>query len=319
MKTIRTQSRLCWPAAALAALWLATCAWGDLAPPLYVGNLQPVLDQFGRPMPGSPLVTQAARRPLVELRTATTGVFPPLTNGTAHPLNPLLSVEGSTGGVGLNTATANAGLFCVVLPDRPAGAKVFARVYNAPTVAEATFYADSYLVDIPAAPANSLVLTFKAAAPIQSGDADGDGLADSWEELLGTDDRATADYDKDGMSDLDEMLSGTALDDPDSKLSFRTIRRESATVPLGDGTVWTNPVVVRWQSVPGKKYRLEYVPMLAVDDPETGEPYAFTADLDEDGVEDDVIVAGENEYEIGMIVDVPDPNLTGVFRVKLVP
>jgi len=318
MKKIRTQSRLRWPTSAFAALWLATCAWGGLAPPLYVGNLVPVLDEFGRPMPGSPLVAHAASRPLVELRTATNGVFRPLTNGTAHPLNPLLSADG-VGGMGVNTATANSGLFCVVLPDRPAtGTKVFARAYNAPTAAEATFYADSVPVEIPAGSANSLVLTFKAAAPINTNDTDGDGLADSWEELLGIDDRATADYDKDGMSDWQEMLAGTAADDPDSKLSFRMIRRESGTVPLGDGTVWTNPVVVRWQSVPGKKYRLEYVPMLAANDPATGEPYAFSADFDGDGVEDPVIAAGDGEYEIDMLVDL-STNATGTFRVKLVP
>ena len=113
------------------------------------------------------------------------------------------------------------------------------------------------------------------------------------------------------MSDLHEMWAGTAPDDPDSKLSFQLVRRETTPVVLAEGEAPTRPVRVKWQSVPGKTYRLEYVPMLSVLDPDTGEPYAFEL------VPGGLVTAGASEYEIDMQVDV-STNATGTFRVKLV-
>ena len=162
------------------------------------------------------------------------------------------------------------------------------------------------------------MVVFKAAMPLDPGDDDGDGLNNSWERALGIDDRLTPDYDGDGMSDLHEMLAGTAADDPGSNLAFKLIRREPGAVPASEGEMWSNPVRVRWQSVPGKKYRLEHVPMLGANDPETGEAYAFTADLDGDGFDDDIIEAEAGEFEIDMLVNVPSNALAGTFRVKLV-
>ena len=85
---------------------------------------------------------------------------------------------------------------------------VFGRVYNAPTPAEATFYADSKAVTLPTRAKSDLVLEFDPARPIDRRDDDGDGLENSWESLLGIDDRPTPDYDGDGMSDLHEWLAG---------------------------------------------------------------------------------------------------------------
>jgi len=289
---------------------VAATAWGGIVPPLYVGNLEPVLDQYGRTMVGSHNMDQSNSRSLVELRTSTEGfILPALTNGDAHPFNPLVSEEG-IGGVGLNSSGPNSGLFCLVLSDRPAAStKIFARVYNAPTAEEASFYADSTLVESPAR-GNSLVLSFSAAKAMDPGDDDGDGLNNSWEKALGIDDRLTGDYDGDGMGDLAEMLAGTAPDDATSLLSFRLIRREAPVVPAGevDDGSWQKPVRVKWQSIPGKKYQLEYVPMLIQ---LSGEDPIFVTVGDE-------IVAGEDEFEIDMLVDVPEDKATGSFRVRLV-
>ena len=312
MNTIRTRRGLRWCGAFGSALVLATvCAQGGIVSPLYVGNLAPVQDQYGRTLAGSLLASGAATRSLVEIRTAEDGIIrPPSTNGAAHYKNPLLTPE-SVGGMGMNSMAADSGLFSMVFAQRPdPGTKVFARAYNAPTAAEATFYADSQVVTLVHSNESSLVVVFKAALPLDPGDADGDGLNNSWEQALGIDDRLTPDYDGDGMFDLHEMLAGTAADDPGSNLSFKLIRREPGAVPASGDEMWSNPVRVRWQAVPGKKYRLEHVPMLGANDPETGEPYAFEL-IDE-------VVAEDGDFEIDMLVNVPSNALAGTFRVKLV-
>ena len=44
----------------------ASCAWGGIATPLYVGNVEPVQDPHGRPMAGSNLSADAADRSRVK-------------------------------------------------------------------------------------------------------------------------------------------------------------------------------------------------------------------------------------------------------------
>ena len=280
----------------LAALGLAAaCAWGGITSPLYVGNLVPATDQNGQPLAGSPDPAPAESRSRVEIRTAASGILPPEADGAAHPANPLYSPD-SVGGMGMNSSEPDSGLFAMVFSDRPAtGTKLFARAYNAPTVAEASFYTDTYVAAVPAN-GSSLVLTFGAAQPLDSGDADGDGLNNSWEEALGSDSVATNDFDGDGMDDLSEKLAGTDLTDPTSLLAFRNIRRDGAD---------TRPVLVRWQSVPGKSYQLEFVPELL------GEQVYVPVGA--------VVTAAEDEYELEQWVVVPDDAAAGSFRVRLVP
>ncbi len=300
----------------LAASCAGVHAADGISVPLYAGNAVPLLDEFGRPMRGSPALAAAADRPRIEVRFAYTNRFPegekfaPGLHGESSPYNPLVPA-GTTFGMGINAATAHSGLFCAVFPDRPpAGSKIFARVFNAPDPATATFYADADIVPV-STNESSLVFTFGALRALDSADDDGDGLENSWEQLLGTDDRLTSDYDGDGMSDLHEMLAGTAPDDPDSKLSFRLVRREAGPQVLAEGEDPVRPIRVRWQSVPGKKYQLEYVLQLGTD-PATGEPRTFIP-------VGDVVTAGEGEFEIDMaVVGLPEDALTGTFRVKLV-
>ena len=299
---------------ALALGLLATCAWGDIASPLYVGNVEPVRDPYGRPMAGSPQASDAASRSRVELRVAPYGGqrIPPTTTGGASSLNRLVTVDGSSvGGIGLNSALPDSGLFCMVFPQRlPTNEMVFARAYNAPTVEAATFYADSYPVRLPTrATDSSRVLVFEPAAPLDPGDDDEDGLNNSWEKLLGTDDRPSADYDEDGMSDYYEMLAGTDLTDPGSLLVLRSIEREAGTAPAGMGGADSKPVRVKWQSMPGKKYQLQYVSTLL-------DQQEFIPVLTEEGL--DYVIAGEGEFEIEMRVDVTEGMVEGFFRVKLI-
>jgi|GEM_PF-404934 hypothetical protein len=312
-----------WILGGAVLLLAATCAWGQgalgVSVPLYAGNLVPLQDEFGRPMRGSPLEAAAAFRPRVEVRQAFlhpylqvyTNLAPGL-HGESSPYNPLVATNVQIG-MGQNVSAANSGLFCAVFPERPAtGTRIFARAFNAPDPAEATFYADSDVVVVESNE-TSVVFTFGALRPLDAGDDDGDGLANSWEQLLGTADRWTSDYDGDGMSDLHEMLAGTALDDATSKLAFRLVRSEESPQVRGVGEPATRAVRVKWQAVPGKTYRLEYVPQLAAIDPATGEPYAFAL------VDGGEVTAGPGEYEIDILVqDIPADIPTAMFRVKLV-
>ena len=325
---IRTMAR--WTCALGLCLQVAaTCAWGQGAEgilmPLYAGNVVPLQDEFGRPMRGSPQTSGAASRPLVEIRFAhyshgSFNVYPPGTNGASSPYNPFVSTNIQVG-MGLNASTADSGLFCAVFPQRPAaGTQIFARVFNAPTAAEATFYADSAPVAV-LANETTVTFAFGAMRALQTGDADGDGLSDSWETLLGIDDRPTADYDDDGMSDLNEMLAGTAPDDPNSKLEFTLVRSQLSTQPLGEGEEPSRQVRVAWQSVPGKKYQLQYVPALA---DASGVPPEFVTVAPPDfatvpalGDANGIVTAGEGQYEMEMWVEVGS-RFTGTFRIRLV-
>jgi len=322
--------------AAIAAVFClsAACAWGQgaqgIAMPLYAGNVVPLHDECGRLMRGSPSAAGAGSRPLVEVRYAYTNrnvlgeIFAPGTNGAASEVyNPKVSTNAAdAAGMGLNASTADSGLFCLVLTKRPpAGTRIFARAFNAPTAAEATFYADSAPVEVKSNE-TAVVFAFGAMQALNAADSDGDGLSDSHEALLGIDDRLTPDYDDDGMSDYAEWLAGTAPDDATSLLAFRLVTREPAVAPLGNGEEAPRPVRVKWQSVPGKKYQLQYVPALAN---ATGAPPAFVTVAPPDfitvpvlGDANGIVTAGPGEYEMEMWVDVEE-RFTGTFRVRLVP
>ena len=330
-----------WAALPVLLSLSANCSFGQgadgIAVPLYVGNVFPLKDEYGRAaMQGSPAPSAAPLRPRVEIRRAYPTAYDPagikpclvLDGGAvSSPYNALVTETNfvwkskpagsapadSVGGIGQNAAPGAAGHFSILFPVRPpAGQIVFARAYNAPTLEEATFYADSAPVEITPA-MTSIDFTFGPMKALEPGDSDGDGLNDSWERLLGTSDRETSDYDGDRMSDLHEMLAGTSLTDPDSKLAFRRVRSEEATQVRAAGEETVRVVRVAWQAVPGKKYRLEAVPMLAALDPATGTPYAFEL------VPGGEVVAGPDEHEIELFMELPAGAETGTFRVKLAP
>lgn len=279
---------------------------GGIVTSLYVGNVEPVLDEFGRPMRGSPLPAEAANRCRIEIRTTTTGVvYAPGTNGASSPYNPLLATN-SVGGMGENAEVADSGLFCLSFADRPAtGTRIFARIYDAPTAAEAAFYVDSALATVTSNGA-SLVLAFGEIRPLDAGDDDGDGLNNSWERALGTYGRPTADYDEDTMSDLHEMLAGTDPTDATSLLELRGAWSENNVAGYDPQTRLLH---VRWPAVPGKSYQLEAAARLAAD-PTTGAPPEFLP-------VGDVLTAGADETALDVWVDISGGDVKQLYRIRI--
>lgn len=226
----------------LVIVFCSVATFGGISTPLYVGNIDPILDEFKNPIMGS---FGDPQRCLVEIRVAENGVIiPPFKDGSAHPLNPLLRSSWA----GKNVSSKNSGLFCEVFVGRinPQN-KIFARAYNRAAAKEATFYMDTPIYTAPpqSMSATTLILSFGSARPIDANDDDGDGLNNSWEESLGIDDRLTSDYDGDGSSDYEEMLAGTAPDDPDSIFRIKSIAH------------LTNQTKIVWSSVPNKKYQIQ--------------------------------------------------------------
>lgn len=287
-------------AAVALGLWLAgAAAPAQIVAPLYVGNLAPVLDQNGNPMAGM-YYDDPSDRSRVEIRTAPVGIGPVTTNGTAHPLNPLLTPD-SVGGIGLNSGSP--GLFAMVFAQRPAtGTRIFGRVFNAPTAEDATFYADSEIRTVPAT-GSSLVLTFGPALPLDSGDSDGDGLINSWEEALGTADIGSPDYDGDGVGDYHEWLMGTDPADAASCLAIRAIARVTGAA-AGTGT-GEEAMRVGFLTQPGRKYQLEEV------QPLDGEQVVAPVG--------GVVVAGEGQYEMDLLAPVAGDAWRNFYRIRWVP
>jgi YD repeat-containing protein len=79
-------------------------------------------------------------------------------------------------------------------------------------------------------------------------DTDTDLLNDAWEQqyFSGLSRTGTADFDNDGMSDLDEYLAGTDPTDAQSLLKTTLVKEGG------------NHYSVEWPTVPGKRYLLQY-------------------------------------------------------------
>ena len=209
----------------------------------------------------------------------------------------------------MNAADPNSGLFCQLFPVPPAaGTKLFARVYNAPTAAEASFYVDSEVVTVGAKDA-ALELVFGKAKALDEGDDDGDGLGNSWEQSLGIFEKPGADYDGDGMSDLHEMLAGTDAADAASLLAFQAAGPGTGeTLPEGFDPA-ARRLRIRWPAVPGKSYQLEWAAGL-LPDPATGEGPVYEP-------VGEVMIAGEGEFTMTVWVDLSESDAQGVFRIRL--
>lgn len=243
------------------ALMTALCAeaQGPATTPLQVCAQTPILNEFGDILPGH-FHSAPGERALVQVLWATNGVIqPPQTGanyGQPHPDNALM--EGGETGIGalVSPSRIESGLFSATFGDpRPLSGKIFVRAFNASTLEDSLFYADSQIMDVTAAAQLVLIAEISATTNVidDARDSDGDGLPDWWEHLnFG---HATAvddpeeDADGDGMAIWKEYAAGT---DPNDDESFLNILR---VIPDSNNA---DDAVVEWYAVPGRVYRVQF-------------------------------------------------------------
>ncbi len=145
--------------------------------PLHVGAVESISNEFGVVLAG------AASQPgcAVRLLWATNGICPPNLDGSPNASN--APVVGGQCGIGFLTSpyVSTSGLFGLLIHPRPASGRAFVRVFNHADPAQASFYADSPVMDINGTTpmlAAKLGATTNALDP---SDDDSDGLHTSWD------------------------------------------------------------------------------------------------------------------------------------------
>lgn len=239
-------------------------SFGQIAP-LHVGNTNSLVDEFGQLLQGTDPGAPSFGQPYVEgdlvqiirvlEESGNYNVYEPNTNGLPDsPFNQI--VQGGRIGHGVDPTLGPVGKFGTALPALNRSGvqpvKLFARVFNAPTLDQASFYRDSevydaandgtgpYKVFIPQFSVNS------TTQPLDTTDHDGDGLSRSWEISYGSD-ADNPDTDGDGMPDGPEVRAGTDLNNASSLLMMLQI-----------GSAEPNDIVLSWDAVTGKVYQVEY-------------------------------------------------------------
>ncbi len=219
---------------------------GPFITPLQIGMQEPVRDELHEVMEGT---FENPGDVVHILQVADDGnIYPPQPDGQPDAKNPLL--EGGQTAMGSLTVpgAGELGYFaCLITDPRPAeGEQLFVRIFNAPTLNEASFYGDSqiftvhgndrFLADIPV-----------LKNPLDEDDDDDDGLINAWEKSYGTYMEMLDDTDGDGMTDQEEHLAGT--DSTSSSSVFEVL-----------SVSWVSGNMMRlvWPSRQGKKYMVTH-------------------------------------------------------------
>lgn len=204
--------------------------------PIQVAAKQQINDQLGKPL-------SRVDGDLVQILFVNGHVYPPQgIDGHPHTNNPV--AYETRIGYGLINHTSTVGRFNASITRR-SEEQIIARVYNAPSVEAASFYADSQVFTPDMGEVFYPVISATTNA-FDPADDDGDGLSNSMEKDLGSNPNSL-DTDGDGISDMDEFRSGTELADESSYLQMVEILPEVGTI-----------MNVQWSTVPGKSYQLQY-------------------------------------------------------------
>jgi hypothetical protein len=241
----------------VVAVWAAAALTAPAQfAPLHYSAPNAIVDEFGQMLQGTDSAASQFGHPvvtgdLVQILRADTGVYAPTTNGSPHASNAVLMV--SRIGAGVDPGLGTSGKFggAITIPERysSTNVKVIARVFNAPTLEQASFYGDSQVYPVPGYGEKYGVFFATITATTQALDTtdwDGDGLVRSWEISYDTD-PDDADSDDDGSGDSHEVRAGT---DPNSGASL-LIMVQLVPAPPDD-------LNLLWDSVAGKTYQVEY-------------------------------------------------------------
>ncbi len=149
-------------------------SFGVVTTPLQIVAAEPILNEHGEILEGHAGM-DPSHRPLVQILWAHDGViYPPDIHGNPHHNNP--PVEGGILSIGhlISPALDRPGRFAATLANpRPLSGRLFVRVFNAPTLAQARYYGDSQIMTI----AGNAPLYAHISATDQMLDPDADDVA----------------------------------------------------------------------------------------------------------------------------------------------
>ena len=241
------KTRACCFFGLVASIGFVVAASGQTVP-LHFGTTNGVENEFGQTLQGTDVGAPDFGYPyvtgeVVQILDANAGVFPPATDGTPDTNNPV--IYETRVGAGADPSLGPAGLFGGSV-QRPSG-QIIARVFNRPSLSDASFYADSQVFAVPTTNYDVFVPDLaRTTTPLDPSDGDGDGLINSWEKSLGSN-ANNPDSDSDGMADGAEFRAGTGVTNSSSFLAMVQL------VPSG-----SSDLSVIWDSVVGKQYVIEY-------------------------------------------------------------
>ncbi len=238
---------------AMLALLTGVSVSESAAPPMIsqvVAAATPIKDEFGVTVTGTDPDADFFGIPVVEgdlvqvLLSADGNIYPPSADGTPDARTTVIATTRIGAGVSPNIASS--GKFGCILTPRPGGGSpIFVRVFNAPTAAAASFYADSQIFIVSSTQNDRFFAQFTSGMqPLDTIDNDEDGVINSWEKSYGSNPDAI-DSDGDSLTDADEVLAGTDLTDADSH--FAVSRLEPAN---GD-------MILVWDTIPNRIYSVE--------------------------------------------------------------
>lgn len=225
--------RIFWICAVLAAIAVSARAQNV---PLQAATLQSVRNEYGQ-------VLANPQGELVQFLLVNGHVYPPGVDGQPHANNPVVFTTRIGNGVGSDPSLA--GRFSAALTPRPSGT-IIARVFNASTLAGASFYEDSQPFTPPSSRTIFYPVLNATTNPLDAGDSDQDGVNNSWEKSLGSN-PDSGDTDGDGVSDGNELRAGTGLLNGDSYLAMGRV------LPSFGGNL-----MAEWDAVSGKVYQLQF-------------------------------------------------------------
>lgn len=290
--------------AASAALVVSTVAAHAVEVPLRFETVSPIYDERGVLLKGANANVAIFGFPvetgdLVQIIQIPTNavVLAPTTNGGLQAGQTLIAQTRI--GEGIEPSLGPVGKASGSLPalQRGGGQKtlLIARVFNSPSLDDASFYQDSQIYDVPVFGATNYGVFFANVAQttkeLDTTDHDGDGLSRSWEMSYGADPNKP-DTDEDGIIDGHEIRAGTDVLDPDSLLQVVQL----FPLPPSD-------LLVQWDSIPGKHYQLEFA--------------AFVQTNSADYASVNSVIFATNDVT-GTTVTNGLLNPTGVYRARLV-